>query len=144
MTTRDLGPATERQIARDLARRGLLVLPVAVLVAWLVGGSGAAASVAFAAGVVLVNLLVSAALLGWAARISYGLVMAVALFGFLIRMGAVAGAVLLVQDFSWVRPLVLGLTLVVTHLGLLAWETRYVSATLAYPGLKPTPHGVAR
>ena len=25
----------------------------------------------------------------------------------------------------------------ITHLGLLFWETRYVSATLAYPGLKP-------
>jgi hypothetical protein len=31
----------------------------------------------------------------------------------------------------------LALTILVTHLGLLAWETRYVSATLAYPGLKP-------
>jgi hypothetical protein len=70
--------------------------------------------------------------------------MAVALFGFLIRMAAVAGAVLLVQHQAWVRPTLLGLTLVITHLGLLAWETRYVSATLAYPGLKPTSHGVAR
>ena len=32
----------------------------------------------------------------------------------------------------------LGLTLIVTHLGLLIWETRHVSASLAYPGLKPT------
>ena len=32
----------------------------------------------------------------------------------------------------------LGLTLIVTHLGLLFWELRYVSASLAYPGLKPT------
>jgi hypothetical protein len=141
---RDLGPATERQVAGDLARRGLLLLPVGVAVAGLLGGFSAAASVGFAAAVVLVNLWISAALLGWAARISYGLVMAVALFGFLARMGLVAGVVLLVQDQSWVRPLVLGLTLVVTHLGLLAWETRYVSATLAFPGLEPTPHGVAR
>ena len=32
----------------------------------------------------------------------------------------------------------LGVTLIVTHLGLLIWETRHVSASLAYPGLKPT------
>ena len=28
--------------------------------------------------------------------------------------------------------------MIVTHLGLLFWETRYVSASLAFPGLKPT------
>ena len=28
--------------------------------------------------------------------------------------------------------------LIVTHLGLLFWETRFVSATLAFPGLKPS------
>ena len=31
----------------------------------------------------------------------------------------------------------LGTTLVVTHLGLLFWEMRYVSLSLAHPGLKP-------
>ena len=31
-----------------------------------------------------------------------------------------------------------GFTLVVTHLGLLFWEMKYVSANLAYPGLKPS------
>ena len=33
----------------------------------------------------------------------------------------------------------LGLTIIVTHLGLLFWELRYVSASLAFPGLKPSP-----
>ena len=32
----------------------------------------------------------------------------------------------------------LGITVLVTHLGLLFWELRYVSASLAFPGLKPT------
>ena len=31
----------------------------------------------------------------------------------------------------------LGLTIIVAHLGLLFWEMRYVSLSLAYPGLKP-------
>ena len=43
-----------------------------------------------------------------------------------------------VRNAAWVDLLALGLTLVVTHLGLLFWETRYVSASLAFPGLKPT------
>ena len=48
-TTRDTGPATERIIARDLVRRGLVAAPVAIAVGALVAGAGGAASVAFAA-----------------------------------------------------------------------------------------------
>ena len=35
----------------------------------------------------------------------------------------------------------LGITVIVTHVGLLFWETRHVSASLAYPGLKPRRTG---
>ena len=34
---------------------------------------------------------------------------------------------------------VVGLTLIIAHLALLFWEMRYVSASLAHPGLKPSP-----
>ena len=34
----------------------------------------------------------------------------------------------------------LGLTIVLTHLGLLTWETRHISNSLAFPGLKPVAH----
>jgi len=33
----------------------------------------------------------------------------------------------------------LGLTIIFAHLGLLFWELRYVSLSLAFPGLKPKP-----
>jgi hypothetical protein len=65
------------------------------------------------------------------------MLMATALIGFVLRAALVAAAVLLVADAGWVARWPLGLTLVVTHLGLLLWETRYVSASLAFPGLKP-------
>ena len=81
---------------------------------------------------------VKCALLGWAARISLGLLMGVSLFGFLVRLGLITAAVLLVKDQAWVEPIPLAITLVVAHLGLLFWETRYVSASLAFPGLKPS------
>jgi hypothetical protein len=139
MTVRDLGPAPERQVARDLARRGLLVLPAALVVGYLGWGTAGLASVAYAMALVLANFLVAAALLGWAARISLGLLMGVSLFGFVIRLAAISAAVLLVADQPWVEPVPLGITLVVTHLGLLFWETKFVSASLAFPGLKPSP-----
>jgi hypothetical protein len=65
--------------------------------------------------------------------------MGVALFGYLIRLGLIFLAVFLVRDASWISLIALGLTIIVTHLGLLIWELRYVSASLAYPGLKPNP-----
>jgi len=67
-----------------------------------------------------------------------GLLMGVSLFGFVLRLGLITVAVLAVRDQPWVEPIPLGITLVVTHLGLLFWETRYVSASLAFPGLKPS------
>jgi hypothetical protein len=55
-----------------------------------------------------------------------------------LRLGLIALAVMLVRNESWVDLMALGLTLIVMHLGLLFWEMRYVSATLAFPGLRPT------
>ena len=141
MTARDLGPAPEKMVARDLVKHGLMVLPVALILGFIGWGTDGIASVAFAYALVLANFVVAAALLGWAAKVSYGLLMAVSLFGFLIRMAAIVAAVLLVADQPWVADVPLCVTLIVTHLGLLFWETRYVSASLAFPGLKPTGKG---
>jgi hypothetical protein len=133
----DAGPAPERQVALDMVRRALPFAPVIVVLAALPWGLAGAASAGFAVVLVVVNFLLAAWMLGAAARISYALVMAAALFGYLIRLGLIFLAVFAVKDASWVEPLPLGLTLIVTHLGLLLWELRYVSASLAYPGLKP-------
>ncbi len=131
------GGSPEVEVANDLVRRGLLVTPIAMLVGLLAAGTGGALSVAFAAALVLVNFRVSAALLDRAARISLGLVMGVALFGFLVRLALVSAAVWLVRDQWWAHAEVLAVTLIVSHLGLLAWEARHVSASLAFPGLQP-------
>ena len=134
----DAGPAPERQVALDMVRRALPFAPALIILAALPWGLAGAASCAYAIALVVVNFLLAAWLLGAAARISYALLMAVALFGYLVRIGLIGVAVLAVKDASWVEPMPLGLTLIVTHLGLLLWELRYVSASLAYPGLKPT------
>lgn len=137
LAANDAGPAPERQVALDMVRRALPFVPVLILLAALPWGVAGAASAAYAIALVVVNFLLAAWLLGAAARISYGLVMGVALFGYLVRIALIGLAVMAVKDASWVEPLPLGLTLIVTHLGLLMWELRYVSASLAFPGLKP-------
>jgi hypothetical protein len=131
------GPPVEMEVSTDMVKRGLVVAPVLIGLATLVWGADGAASSAFAVALVLVNLLFSAALITYTARISLGLMMGAVLGGFVVRLGLIMIAVLLVRDASWVSLPALGATIIVTHLGLLAWEVRYVSASLAHPGLKP-------
>ena len=131
------GPAPEQQLARDLARRAVPVAPVLVLVGALGWGLGGALSAGYGVVLVVVNFLLAAALITWAGRISLGFLMGAVLGGYILRLGLLAAAVLVVRDAGWLEPVPLGLTVVVTHLGLLVWETRYVSASLAFPVLKP-------
>ena len=135
-TIRVDGPAPEAAVAKDLARRALPVLP-AVLLFGLCWGFDGALSAGFGLALVVGNFLLAAALIGQAAKVSLALLMVATLGGYLVRLALVFGAVLLVKDASWMELWPMGLTLVIAHLGLLWWETRYVSASLAYPGLKP-------
>ena len=130
-------PAVERQVVTDMVRRALPVLPVVVLVAALIWGVNGGLSAAFAVGLVILNFLVSASMLAWAARVSLPLLMVAALGGFVVRLGLLTIAVLAVKDHAWVELVPLGLTLIVTHLGLLVWEARHVSLSLAFPGPRP-------
>jgi hypothetical protein len=131
------GPAPEGQIVRDMLKRAAWAAPALVAVFGLIWGVGGALSTAYAIGLVCVNFVIAAALDAWAAKISLAMLGAAAMFGFLLRLGLIFAAVLLVKDAWWVELVPLGVTLIVTHLGLLFWEMRYVSASLAYPGLKP-------
>jgi hypothetical protein len=111
---------------------------VLIGVSWLIWGEAGAWSSAYGLGLVLCNFMIAAGLVATTARISYALMMAATLFGYILRLGIVALAVMLVRNETWVDLMALGLTLIVTHLGLLFWEMRYVSASLAFPGLRPT------
>lgn len=137
LTTQLDGPAPERQISVDLLKRGLLIGPLLIGACTALWGLDGAAGAAYGLGLVLLNFLLSAALISYTARISVALMMGAVLFGYLIRLGLIFLAIFLVRDATWISLVALGLTIIVTHLGLLFWELRYVSATLAFPGLKP-------
>lgn len=131
------GPSPATEVALDMVKRGLPLLPVGVIVGALVGGFAGSASVVYGMVLVLVNFLLAAYLLAWASRISFALVASVALGGYVLRLSLIFLAVWLVRDAAWVRFVPLGITIIVTHLGLLMWELRFVSASFAHPGLKP-------
>jgi hypothetical protein len=130
----------ELTVARDLTRKALLVVPLACLALGLWRGLDAAAAVAAACVIVLINFFVSALLMRWGARHGPEWLMGAVLGGFLIKIIVLFCIGLALKPLDVLDWTVFCLALVVTHLGLLAWETRAVSLTLAYPSLKPRPH----
>ncbi|MFW2333073.1 ATP synthase subunit I [Ilumatobacter sp.] len=137
MVTQLDGEPVELQLTFDMVKRGLVVAPVVVAVCALIWGENGAWSAAYAIGLVLVNFLLSAMLISYTAKISLGLMMGATLFGYLIRLGLIMAAVLLVKDTDWISLPALGATIIVTHLGLLVWELKYVAISLAHSGVKP-------
>jgi hypothetical protein len=130
-------PAPEVTVSRDMVRRGLIVAPVLIAICAVIWGGDGAWSSAYGIALILLNFTIASGLIAWAARISLGLLMGAVLFGYLLRLGILLAAVLLVRDAAWISLPALGATIIVTHLGLLLWELKYVAASLAYPGLKP-------
>jgi hypothetical protein len=151
MTTPLSGPSPEVEVSFDIVRRGLYVAPVLVAVCGLIWGGHGALSSLYAIGLVMVNFLLAAGLVAGSARIGLGAMLFAILFGYLVRLGLIFLAVFLVRDHGWISLPALGSTIIVTHLGLLIWELKYVSMSLAYPGLAPnstspasTPHDSQR
>jgi hypothetical protein len=130
-------PPVERELAFDLVKRGLPIAPVIILAAGLLRGWDGAASAAVAIGIVFVNFLAAAAIMTWASSMSPGAVGGAAAAGFAIRLLVILVALILLKNVSWIDMPTLGIVLVGTHVGLLAWEAKYVSMTLAAPGLRP-------
>jgi hypothetical protein len=137
-TTRLEGPAPEVEVSRDMIKRGLMVAPALIAICAVIWGADGAWSSAYGIAIVLINFALAAGIIAAAARISLTFVMAATMFGYLIRLGLIFLAVWLVRDADWISFPALGSTIIVTHLGLLFWEMKYVALSLAQPGLKTT------
>jgi len=131
------GPAPELQVARDLARRAIPIAPVLLIAAAIGWGWNGVASSAIGIGLVIINFLAAALIITYTIRVSLNALMAGVMFGFMLRLGLLTAAVVLLRRFNWIEDIPLLFTVLITHIGLLIWETRYVSMSLAYPGLKP-------
>jgi hypothetical protein len=131
--------APEKVVARDLARRGIWLAPLFVIAGAIFWGVDGALSAAFALALVLGNFLLAARVSTWAARISLVVLMSAVLIGYIVRLALIALATFAVRGADWFEPVPWGLTLIVAHLGLLAWEAKHVSASLAFPALRPKP-----
>jgi hypothetical protein len=130
--------AYERDIARDLVKHGLIVAPFAVGAGALFQGWAGAVAVAVALGVVLVNYIIAGTAQSWAAaKDSPGLLGGTILVSLIVRFVVVIVALSLLRSRSFLDYTTFGIAIVVSHLGLLAWEAKSVQLSLAFPGLKP-------
>ena len=129
--------APESDIARHLARRAVLVAPV-FLVGGLIGwGPTGLFSAALGLILVAVNFRLGAAIITRATQISINALYGAVLGGYVARLGLMTAVVLVVKAGGWLATVPFAITLLVTHLGLLVWESRHVALTLAAPGRRP-------
>jgi hypothetical protein len=133
------GPAPEVSVSNDMIKRGVIVAPVLVAICGLIWGMDGAWSSAYAVAIVLANFALASGIIAFTAKISLQVMMGGIMFGYILRLGLIFLAVYLVKDAGWISLPALGATIIVTHLGLLIWELKYVAMSLAYPGLKPKP-----
>ena len=129
--------APESDIARHLARRAVLVAPVFLgggLIGW---GPTGLFSAALGLVLVAVNFRLGAAIITRATQISINALYGAVLGGYVARLGLMTAVVLVVKAGGWLATVPFAITLLVTHLGLLVWESRHVALTLAAPGRRP-------
>jgi hypothetical protein len=137
LSMHDTGPAPEAAIVRDIIKHGMYVAPIMIGLSALFWGVNGGWSSAYGLAIVLGNFAVAAWMVSYTAKISYALMMGATLFGYIFRLAVIAAAVFLVRNASWAELVPLCMTIVISHVGLLFWELRYVSLSLAFPGLKP-------
>jgi hypothetical protein len=137
LTSKPTGEATEVEISLDMIKRGLIAAPILIAVCGVIWGVDGAWSSAYAIAIVLVNFALSAAIIAGGSRISYAALLGGVLFGYIFRLALIFLAVWVVKDASWISMPAIGVSIIVTHFGLLVWELKYVAISLAYPGLKP-------
>ena len=133
----DQGPAPEAAIVRDIIKHGSIVAPILIGLSAVGWGVNGAWSSAYGIALVLGNFAVAAWMVSYTARISYALMMGATLFGYIFRLAVIAAAVFFVRKATWIELVPLCMTIVMSHVGLLFWEMRYISLSLAFPGLKP-------
>jgi hypothetical protein len=127
-----------------IAPFGIPAAAAALLIGALVGGWGVGWSAAIGVAVVTANLVANGLSLAWAARVSLQALMAVALLGFAVRLGAIVAVMFLLNRFDWFSPLAFGLAVIPATLLLLASEMKLVAGGLGTGLQIPPPAGAVR
>ena len=112
----------EFAMARDITKRALIVGHVAVALAWLIRGPDGALAAALGVAIVAGNFLLSGWILSRALKISLGESQAAALFGIVLRLAFIAGAMFAAAALLDVDRYAMGFAAVGSYLVLVIWE----------------------
>jgi hypothetical protein len=119
---------------RELARRVLPFVPLAVMAAfalgWLAGGSGAAWSAAIAVAIVGANFVAFALSVAWAAAVSPTMLAIVALGGYLVRLLVFTLVLVGLNTLAWFSPLAFICALMPAVIALLVYEAKIMSGRM--------------
>lgn len=116
-------------VRRALAA-GVLAAPAAFGAGAWIAGRDAGLSALLGVVVVTANFAAHGLSLAWAAGISVTAVQAVALGGFVVRMGVITGLVFALDRTAFFSPLVFAIAVVAGTLALLVYEVRLVQSGL--------------
>ena len=134
----DQDRAPELTVAFDMLKRSIFVaVPLLVAGFWGWSWSGLV-SVLIALTLVLINLILGAQVIAFGVLLDDKGFMATVLGGYLLRLGIIAVAMLSLRNQDWFEMTPFAVSLLTTHIGLLAVECRHVSLSSAHPGLKPS------
>lgn len=111
-----------------MLKKGALVAPVVVLPFFVFGGAEAGLSAAIGLAMALLNLLLSARIIGGVAENKPGLLLPAAMVAFMLGLAVLTAIAFGLEALDFVTFKITGLVLIGTHLGLVLWE-----AAGAYP-----------
>ena len=117
----------EGVMVRRAVAAGALALPVAAAGGWAAGDADGALSAALGIAIVVANFAAHGLSLAWAAGVSIPVLQGVALGGFVVRMGVIVAAIVLLDRTAFFSPAIFGIAVVVGTLGLLGYEAKLVA-----------------
>lgn len=135
------GLPIEKNMASHMVKWGALASPALLAISYAIWSLRGLESSAYAVLLVLVNFFVTARALEYFGRISLSALMGAALGSFIFDLVLLTAAVIPLASAPWMNLWALGLTLIVTHLGLVVFEATTISSRTAYRGLRQTRQG---
>jgi hypothetical protein len=109
-------------MVRRMVLRALAIAPIVIVALWIAGGTEYALSAAIGIGLTILNLWLSARLIGAVADRNPQLLMPVAMATFMLGLLVLTGIALLLRNIDAVYFPVTGFVLIGSHLLVVIWE----------------------
>ena len=117
-------------MVKRAAPPAIVGIAAAAALGWVLAGHSAAWSAALGVALVALNFAANGLSLAWASTISVSAVFAVALGGFIVRLGVLVAAMFALNTIDSFSPVAFALAVVPATVLLLAFEARLVSRGL--------------